>query len=210
LRCRVLINADIGPSTNLNWVATVWTLGSAIGFLLVGRLSDIFGRKWMVMGTTMLGLIGCIIGCTAQSIDTLIGANLCNGLAAAGQLSFGIVLGELVPNKQRGPIITLVFVSSLPFAGKNKIHHVFVYFTDTRQSLDPSLLDRSSYTPKPVGGGATISESSYRPSAWRCISSSTTRRHMTSCTCTANRSGSNSRNSTSSVSYSSWPALSYS
>jgi len=41
----LLINEDIGPSPNIGWVATVWTLGSSIGFLLVGRLSDIFGRK---------------------------------------------------------------------------------------------------------------------------------------------------------------------
>lgn len=111
-----LINEDIGPSQDLNWVPTVFILGNAIGFLLVGRLSDIFGRKWMMMGTSILGLVGCIIGATAKNIDTLIGANLCNGLAAAGQLSFGIILGELVPNKQRGPIVTLVFLSALPFA----------------------------------------------------------------------------------------------
>lgn len=42
-------------------------------------------------------------------------------IAAAGQLSFGIVLGELVPNKHRGPIVTLVFMSSLPFAGMSNI-----------------------------------------------------------------------------------------
>jgi len=71
----------------------------------------------MVMGTSVLGLAGCIVGATAKNIDTLVGANLMNGLAAAGQLSFGIVLGELVPNKHRGPIVTLVFLSSLPFAG---------------------------------------------------------------------------------------------
>ena len=69
------------------------------------------------MGTSILGLVGCIIGGTAKDIETLVGANLLNGIAAAGQLSFGIVLGELVPNKQRGPIVTLVFISSLPFAG---------------------------------------------------------------------------------------------
>ena len=68
------------------------------------------------MGTTTLGLIGCIIGSCAQNIEMLIGANICNGIAAAGQLSFGIVLGELVPNKYRGPIISLVFFSSMPFA----------------------------------------------------------------------------------------------
>ena len=117
----MLINEDIGPSKDLNWVATIWTIGSAIGFLLVGRLSDIFGRKWMVMGTNILGLAGCIVGGTAKNIDTLVGANLMNGIAAAGQLSFGIVLGELVPNKHRGPVVTLVFLSSLPFAGKSHL-----------------------------------------------------------------------------------------
>ncbi|KAK3697569.1 hypothetical protein LTR37_017400 [Vermiconidia calcicola] len=112
----LLINEDIGPSLNLNWVATIWTLGSSIGFLLFGRLSDIFGRKEMVMGVNVLGLVGNIVGASASSIEQLIGANGCNGLAAAGQLSFGIILGELVPNKHRGAMATVVFISSLPFA----------------------------------------------------------------------------------------------
>lgn len=91
-------------------------MGSSIGFLLVGRLSDLYGRKWMVLSTTSLSLIGCILGGTSRNVAMLIVGMGCNGLGAAGQLSFGIVLGELVPNKQRGPIVTLVFLSSLPFA----------------------------------------------------------------------------------------------
>lgn len=90
-------------------------MGSSIGFLIVGRLSDLYGRKWMVMSTTLLGLIGCVIGGTAKSVGMLIASNGCNGLAAAGQLSFGIVLGELVPNKHRGPIMGFVFLTSIPF-----------------------------------------------------------------------------------------------
>lgn len=90
-------------------------MGSSIGFLLVGRLSDLYGRKWVVLGTTIIGLIGCIIGSFAQTIETLIVANICNGIAAAGQLSFGIVIGELVPNNWRGPTIAVVCLSSFPF-----------------------------------------------------------------------------------------------
>lgn len=37
------INADIGPNGNLTWVSLVYTLTLAVGLLLVGRLSDLFG-----------------------------------------------------------------------------------------------------------------------------------------------------------------------
>ena len=85
------------------------------------------------MAVNVLGLVGCIVGSTANSINQLIGANACNGLAAAGQLSFGIILGELVPNKQRGPIVVLCFVSSLPFAVFGPvIARAFILHTSSR------------------------------------------------------------------------------
>ncbi|TKA48120.1 hypothetical protein B0A54_01612 [Friedmanniomyces endolithicus] len=37
------INADLGPSPNIAWVGLVYVLTEAVFFLLVGRLSDIFG-----------------------------------------------------------------------------------------------------------------------------------------------------------------------
>ncbi|KAH8662156.1 fungal trichothecene efflux pump [Xylariales sp. PMI_506] len=111
-----IINQELGPSTAINWVSTLWTLGSCIGFLLVGRISDIFGRRYMVLSMGVLGLIGCIIGALSQSVSMLIAASAFNGVAAASQLSFGIVLGELVPNTLRGPIVVLCFMSSAPVA----------------------------------------------------------------------------------------------
>lgn len=110
-----IIYADLGGRTAEQWATTIWGLGSCIGFLLVERLSGMFGRKWIVQGTTLLSLVGCIVGATATRFEAIVGANLCNGLASAGQLSFEIVLGELMPNRHRGPIVTLVFLSSLPF-----------------------------------------------------------------------------------------------
>lgn len=40
-----LINAELGPDPNITWVSLVYTLTLAIGLLLVGRLSDLFGRR---------------------------------------------------------------------------------------------------------------------------------------------------------------------
>jgi MFS family permease len=67
-----LINEAIGPSPNLIWVSISWTAGFAVGFTLVGRISDIFGRRWFFICSSILGLIGNIVGSAAQSIDMLI------------------------------------------------------------------------------------------------------------------------------------------
>lgn len=93
-----------------------WEAGFAVGFLWVGRLSDIFGRRWFFTGASLLAIVGNIIGASAQSIDMLIATNCINGLAAAGQLSFSVVLGELVPNKDRGIFNAIVLSTSVPFA----------------------------------------------------------------------------------------------
>lgn len=39
------IDADLGPSPNINWVPLVNICGGAVFFLMVGKLSDIFGRR---------------------------------------------------------------------------------------------------------------------------------------------------------------------
>lgn len=63
-----LIDAAIGPSPNIIWLAVSWTTGFAVAFTLVGRLSDIFGRRWFFIGSSVLAVIGNIIGASAQSM----------------------------------------------------------------------------------------------------------------------------------------------
>ncbi|KAK3673263.1 hypothetical protein LTR78_006808 [Recurvomyces mirabilis] len=111
-----LINLALGPSTNVIWLAVAWQAGFAVAFLWVGRLSDIFGRRWFFIGSSALAIIGNILGAAAQSIEMLIATNIINGLAASGQLSFSVVLGELVPNKSRGTFNAIVLSTSVPFA----------------------------------------------------------------------------------------------
>ncbi|KAF2112623.1 fungal trichothecene efflux pump [Lophiotrema nucula] len=95
------INAEIGPSPNINWVPLVNLCAGAVFFLLVGQLSDIFGRRWFFIIGSGIGLIGAIIGATAQNVNTLIGAEVFIGIAVAFQQSFFWVVAELVPMRWR-------------------------------------------------------------------------------------------------------------
>lgn len=106
-----------GPSPNYDWIALAWVLTSSVGFTLVGRLSDIFGRRYFFAGCSGLATIGCIIGCTAGGINQLIGASVLLGFGAAGQISFNYVLGELVPVRHRYAANGFVFLATFPFAG---------------------------------------------------------------------------------------------
>lgn len=106
-----LIEAELGVSPNAVWVALAWILLSAISFVLLGRLSDIFGRRWFWTGSAISALIGSIIGATAKNTDTLIAASVFLGAASAAQLSFNICLGELVPLRHRFTANGVIFLS---------------------------------------------------------------------------------------------------
>ncbi|KAF2174164.1 hypothetical protein M409DRAFT_49030 [Zasmidium cellare ATCC 36951] len=95
------INEEIGPDPNINWVPLVNLAGGAIFFLMVGQLSDIFGRRWFFIIGSVIALIGSIIGATAKDVNTLIAAEVFIGIAVAFQQSFFWVVAELVPMKWR-------------------------------------------------------------------------------------------------------------
>lgn len=111
-----LIDEAIGPSPNITWVALAYTLGLSVGFLLVGRLSDIFGRRWFFIIGNFFALVGAIISGTANHVESIIGGNLLGGLAGAVQISFTIAISELVPNKHRPLWISAIFFSSFEIA----------------------------------------------------------------------------------------------
>jgi len=83
------IDEDIGPSPNLTWVALAYLLTTSIGFAFVGRLSDIFGRRWFYIFAAALATVGSIVAATAQSINALIAAECIMGFAASAQVLYG-------------------------------------------------------------------------------------------------------------------------
>lgn len=68
------------PSPAITWLALVYTIGLAVGLTLVGRLSDIFGRRWFFISGTILGAIGAAVAGTAKTLPGTSPRILTNGI----------------------------------------------------------------------------------------------------------------------------------
>ncbi|KAK0388942.1 hypothetical protein NLU13_2519 [Sarocladium strictum] len=110
------INADIGPSNYIAWVNIARTLGLSFCYTILGRLSDLFGRRWFFIGGNIVALIGIIVCAVAQNVDTLIVGSAIYGVGETVQLSFNVAIGELVPNKYRPMVMSFIFLTNAPIA----------------------------------------------------------------------------------------------
>lgn len=100
----VLLSAvypDIGHSSNIALVNTVWTAAQPIALLLFGRLSDRFGRCNFALDSWILAIVGGIAAAIAQSIGTLIAAEVTMGIASGAPAAYPLLAGELVSNRNK-------------------------------------------------------------------------------------------------------------
>lgn len=111
------INPDIGPSLNVALFSTVWTISQPIALLLFGRLSDRFGRRNIALGSCVLAIVGGIVAATAQSIETLIGAEVIMGIASGVPAAYPLLAGELMSNKQKYVGTAIVVVPNVIATG---------------------------------------------------------------------------------------------
>ena len=72
--------ADINHTT---LVVSIFFLGTAIGQLVVGPLSDAFGRKPIVLWGYGLFIAGCLVSFVAESWSLMVAARFLQGLGAA-------------------------------------------------------------------------------------------------------------------------------
>ncbi|KAF2096933.1 MFS general substrate transporter [Rhizodiscina lignyota] len=111
------INNELGPDANVVWIGYTYTLCSACAYVLIGRLGDLFGRRYLFIGGNFLSMIGAIIGSRAKSVNMVIGAMTILGVASSTQISFQIIMGELVPLGKRFIVMATMFSWAIPFGG---------------------------------------------------------------------------------------------
>ncbi|CAK7223839.1 hypothetical protein SEUCBS140593_005367 [Sporothrix eucalyptigena] len=123
------INAEIGPDPAVTWVSLAWTLTQGISTLVVGRLSDVFGPRWIFIVFSVIGTAGAIWASQAQSIKQLIGATVLLGIAGGVQISYFWIISEIVPMKWRFAANSFIYVCSFTSWLGPKISYDF--FTQT-------------------------------------------------------------------------------
>lgn len=102
------ILADLGGFALLSWVFTTYTLASTVIVPLVGKLSDIYGRKYFVMGGIVVFMLASAACGAATSMPQLITARAVQGIG--GGMIFASVfstIGDIFPPVERGKYMGL-------------------------------------------------------------------------------------------------------
>ncbi|MBO9128373.1 MDR family MFS transporter [Bacillus sp. 165] len=107
------IIAELGGMDYYSWVFTIYMLTSAVTTILVGRLSDIYGRKPFLLIGIFIFTVGAFLAGTSQDIYQLILYRGIQGLGAGLIMSSAFTaVGDLFAPRERGKwsgLMTSVF-----------------------------------------------------------------------------------------------------
>lgn len=97
-----VIASDLNAVANISWIATAYLLSCSAFQPLFGKLSDIFGRKILLILCCAFFAIGCTI-CVTDSLVWLVIGRFVTGWGGSGLTTLGtITMSDLIPLRDRG------------------------------------------------------------------------------------------------------------
>lgn len=97
-----LVASDLDALLNISWIATAYLLSASAFQPLWGKLSDIFGRKPLLVLCCAFFAAGCAISAT-KSLSMLVLGRFITGLGGSGLTSLGsITFTDIIPLRDRG------------------------------------------------------------------------------------------------------------
>ena len=116
--------ADLGGFGQFAWVFTAYMLASTTSIPIMGKLSDMYGRKWVLAAGVAVFLLGSALCGGAQDMTQLILFRGIQGLGAGSIIANSYaVVGDVFPPAQRGQwtgVVGAVFALAIilgPLAG---------------------------------------------------------------------------------------------
>jgi EmrB/QacA subfamily drug resistance transporter len=96
------IVASLQVYDRYTWAVTAYTLGSCSLIPIVGKLSDQFGRKWFLIGGTVLFLLGSTLSGLSQTMNQLIAFRALQGIGAGMGIALAFtVVADIFPPAER-------------------------------------------------------------------------------------------------------------
>jgi MFS family permease len=107
------ITAALSGGNSFLWIANAYFLSSVATLPLYAQLSNIFGRRWLLLGSVAIFVLGSGLCGGANSMGMLIASRTVQGLGGGGiSLLIETVVQDLVPLRERGKYMAVVLMFS--------------------------------------------------------------------------------------------------
>jgi len=98
-----VIVAELGGIEHYSWIATSTLLVSAVTIPMVGKLSDIYGRRGFYIAGLVVFMLGSILAGAAQGFWWLVGARAIQGLGMGTIMPLSqTIIGDIISPRERG------------------------------------------------------------------------------------------------------------
>ena len=152
-----------GSASETFWTGTSYLLTSSTFQPVLSALSEVFGRKEILLVSILLFTIGTLIACLAQNFPTLLAGRTVQGIGGGGIITLNLVImTDIIPLRQRpkynsisqiawafgtitGPLIggaiaqnaswRLLFIINFPFCAIGLVAVPFVVRLELKQRL---------------------------------------------------------------------------
>jgi EmrB/QacA subfamily drug resistance transporter len=96
------IGRTLGDVENLSWVVTAYLLANTVATPLFGKLSDIHGRRRMMLVAIVIFIVGSVACALAPNMPALIASRALQGIGGGGILPIAhTIIGDMVTPRER-------------------------------------------------------------------------------------------------------------
>ena len=103
------IIADLGGFDKYTWITTGYMVASTTAAPIVGKLSDIYGRKWIFIGSVFVFMVGSVLCGFSENMTQLIIFRIIQGIGGGTIMGVTFIsIADLFPPSDRGKYIGLL------------------------------------------------------------------------------------------------------
>ena len=103
------ISEEFHSASGYTWIGSAFLLANAASIPSWGKVSDIFGRKPMLLAANVIFMVGSLVAALSNSIGMLIAARAVQGLGGGGLVILvNITIGDLFSLRTRGAFYGII------------------------------------------------------------------------------------------------------